>query len=256
MVRGFLCLALATVLILSAGCGPQGGSAPMSAAAPVMQADLAPGLHTLTMPRHKRPTIHYTISIPPRYRDNPEQVPLVIALHYGGDVKPFFGKAIVEDLVGPGLEELGAIIIAPDSLEGGQWNTPENDEAVLILVETALATYRIDKRKVLVTGFSLGGMGTWHFAGFRPDKFTAAIPIAGQPLELPTSPPRIPIHAIHSRQDDVMPLDVTQRRIARLQAAGRPAKLTIVDGASHYELAKYVAALRQTVPWLHEVWKK
>lgn len=255
MVRVFLGLVLGTVLTLSLGCGQQASTIPTAPPRPVMKADLSPGLHTLTMERYKLPTIYYTISIPPNYSKSQEKVPLVIALHYSGDIKPFFGKAIVEELIGPGLEELGAIIIAPDALNPDGWNEPVNDEAVLILVETALATYRIDKRKVLVTGFSLGGIGTWHFAGFRPDRFTAAIPIAGRPLEAPTSPPRVPIHAIHSRQDDVIPLAITEQRIAKLRAAGKPARLTIIEGATHYETEKYVGALRQTVPWLREVWK-
>jgi predicted peptidase len=39
--------------------------------------------------------------------------------------------------------------------------------------------YRIDPRRVYLTGLSMGGFGTWHYALAHPTRFAALVPIAG-----------------------------------------------------------------------------
>ena len=56
--------------------------------------------------------LYYGISIPPSYQSE-KPVPLVLALHYGGDFSDYYGKSFALNLVEPGLEELEAIIISP-----------------------------------------------------------------------------------------------------------------------------------------------
>ena len=160
---------------------------------------------------------------------------------------------MVEILIGPALAQLGAIIVAPDSVRGN-WSTPENEKAVNALLDMVLAHYSVDKKKVAVTGFSMGGEGSWHFAEKFPERFSAAIPIAGKPPQS-ASGWRLPVLAIHSRDDQVAPFDPTEARIAELQKAGVNAKLIALTGITHYETARFKDALRQAVPWLEEVWK-
>src|SRR5687768_12485190 len=45
---------------------------------------LAPGLHGQRLQRSAGPTIHYTISVPPGYSPT-AKVPLILALHFGGN---------------------------------------------------------------------------------------------------------------------------------------------------------------------------
>ena len=74
-----------------------------------------------------------------------------------------------------------AIIVAPDSIRG-DWNTAENERGVNLLLDSvlaSLASYSIDTKKIVVTGFSMGGTGTWHFAQKYPQRFSAAVPLAG-----------------------------------------------------------------------------
>src|ERR1700704_5776190 len=87
---------------------------------------LAPGLHSQTLLRANEPTIHYAISIPGNYSP-PARVPLILALHFGvgGGDSAGAGRDVVEILIGPALAELGAIIVAPDSVRG-DWSSPEN----------------------------------------------------------------------------------------------------------------------------------
>ena len=213
-----------------------------------------PGLHSLILSRADKPAMHYAISIPPGYsRDTP--VPLILALHFGvgGGVGAGAGRDVVRILIGPALGDLGAIIVAPDSLRG-DWSTPENEEGVTELLDMVVRRYAIDKKRVVVTGYSMGGTGSWHFAEKFPGRFSAAIPIASRP---PASPAgwRLPVLAIHSDADQVAPFAPVAARIEELQRAGVNAKMITLGGITHYQVPRFRGALHQAIPWLQEVWK-
>jgi predicted peptidase len=122
------------------------------------------------------------------------------------------------------------------------------------LLEMVLAGYSVDTKKIVVTGYSMGGTGSWHFAAKYPERFSAAIPLAGRPPES-ASGWRLPILAIHSRNDQVAPIGPTETRIAELQKSGVNAKLIALTGITHFETHRFVVGLRQAVPWLREIWK-
>lgn len=225
------------------------------AQAPAATPVLSPGLHTLSLPRANEPAIHYAISLPRNYSPS-ARVPLILALHFGvrdGD-STGAGRDVVGILIGPALAELGAIIVAPDSVQG-DWSSPENESAVNALLDMVLAGYMVDTKKIVVTGFSMGGTGSWHFAAKYPERFSAAIPIAGRP-PASASGWRLPILAIHSRNDQIAPIGPTETRIAELQKSGVNAKLIALTGITHFETYRFVDGLRQAVPWLREIWKQ
>jgi predicted peptidase len=238
-------MAFAILLVLPIGIAAQAaGDSPV----------LTPGLHSLSLPRADEPAIRYAISVPRNYSAS-KPVPLILALHFGvgGGDAAGAGGDVVQILIGPALAELGAIIVAPDSMRG-DWSSPENEKAVNALLDMVLARYSIDKKKVVVTGFSMGGAGSWHFAEKFPERFSAAIPVAGRP-PASASRWRLPVLAIHSHDDQVVPFGPTEARIAELQKAGVNAKLIPLTGITHYETYRFRDALRQAIPWLQEVWK-
>jgi predicted peptidase len=238
-------MAFALVSVLPIGAAAQGIGDP-----PV----LAPGLHELTLARAGEPGIGYALSIPPTYSPS-RPAPLILALHYGignGDSSGV-GADLVQGLVGPALEGLRPIIVAPDSVRGN-WSTSENEKAVNALLDMVMARYAIDRKRVAVTGYSMGGTGSWHLAETFPERFSAVIPIAGRP---PASAAgwRLPVLAIHSRDDQVVPFDPAAARIAELQKAGVNAKLIALTGIAHFDVGRFSEPLRQAVPWVREVWK-
>jgi predicted peptidase len=246
-IRRIVCAIMAcTILALL----PTGASAQVLRALPA----LAPGLHHLKFQRTDGPPIGYAISIPANYSAS-QPVPLILALHFGvgGGDAAGAGGDMVEILIGPALVQLGAIIVAPDSVRGN-WSTLANEKAVNALLDMVLANYAIDKRKVAVTGYSMGGTGSWHFAEKFPQRFSAVIPIAGTPSESAAGW-RLPVLAIHSRDDQVAPFGPTEVRIAQLQKAGVNARLILLTGITHYETDRFQGALHQAVPWLREIWK-
>jgi predicted peptidase len=212
-------------------------------------------IYNRTLMRGKEPPIHYALSIPASYSPS-TPVPLILALHFGvgGGDAAGAGRSVLEILVRPALAELGAIIVAPDSLRG-DWSTTENERGVNELLDDVLANYSIDTKKIVVTGFSMGGAGAWHIAERYPDRFSAVIPVSGRP---PASGAgwRLPVLAIHSRNDQVVPFGPTEARIAELRKAGKRADLIALTGITHFETYRFVDGLHQAIPWLREVWKQ
>ena len=143
---------------------------------------LSSGIHSMTLQRAGAPPVHYAISIPAASATS-SLVPLVLALHFSANPQGA-GRAVLEILVQPALAELGAIIVAPDSL-GGDWQSSDNDRAVNDLLDAVIKSYKIDTKKIVVTGFSMGGRGTWYFGEKYPNRFSAAIPVAGFPPQWP-----------------------------------------------------------------------
>lgn len=212
---------------------------------------LGVGVHEQTASVPGDGTLRYTISVPAGY-DPKKSVPLVVALHYGGEVTPFYGRGMIDGLVGPALGDLGAVIVAPDS-QGDDWSTPANEQAVVWLTQSVLKSYALDKKRVLLTGFSMGGQGTWFLGGRHQDLFTAAMPVAGAPAD--DLDWKLPVYAIHSRKDEIMPFAKTQRYIEKLKGKGVRAELKEATGLTHYQTPRYQTPLRGAVPWLRQVWK-
>jgi predicted peptidase len=211
---------------------------------------LSPGIHDLTLAQSGAPTIHYAISVPPHYRGEP--VPLVLALHFGGDPEGA-GRSMLDILIQPALGDLGAVIVAPDSLSGG-WSSAQNEQAVNALLAAVEKSYAIDQKKVIVTGYSMGGQGTWYWADKYPERFSAAVPVSGRPTPSATTW-RVPVFAVHSRADQVNPIGPTEQRIAELRKKGLNAQLVALAGIAHFETNRFVDGLRQAVPWILQVWK-
>jgi predicted peptidase len=241
-------------VLLGAGCRSGPGPALDS---PGVSAAPGPGIHQQSIGGPGGQELRFTVSVPPGY-DGVRPVPLVLALHFGGRAfPPYYGRNILEVLVQPALESLGALIVAPDALDSN-WGDAIDEARVLSLLDHLASTFAIDRKRVLCTGYSMGGAGTWYFVGRHPGRFTAAIPIAGRPPTgdgAPTSPPKVPIYAIHSRADEVVPLADTEAHVAALRAQGADVQLTIIDGVTHFQTDRFVEPLRDALPWLARVWK-
>ncbi|PCI73512.1 MAG: hypothetical protein COB38_00135 [Gammaproteobacteria bacterium] len=122
----------------------------------VIDNKVQPGIFDRSMKLSSGDTLRYTISIPENY-NSAKPTPLILALHYGGKVTPHYSRKLVDILIEPGLKELNAIIIAPDSI-AGYWGNKKNETAIFELMNETIKKYSIDIEKTLLTGFSMGGL--------------------------------------------------------------------------------------------------
>ncbi|MGE0814581.1 MAG: prolyl oligopeptidase family serine peptidase [Vicinamibacterales bacterium] len=206
--------------------------------------------------------------------------PLIVGLHFGTSqepgLSPYFGLGFVGQLVFPALESLNAVIVAPDAPEFS-WAHPDSEAAVVAVVAAVKKDHPIDEGKTLVTGFSMGGQGTWFFAATHPELFRAAIPMSGHPLTTrvrsradvqaaaqaldagtdwasPLVP--MPIYAIHSRADTTVPIEPVERAIRVLKERGGDATLVVLDGVPHSMVPGFIEPLDAARPWILGVWNR
>jgi dienelactone hydrolase len=183
-------------------------------------------------------------------------VPLIVSLHFGGPYTPFIGRSLIEQLVGPGLRELGAVIVAPDSAAGG-WTTPSAEQDVIELLSFVEANYKVDPARTLLTGYSMGGMGTWYLASRHPELFEAAIPMAGQPSrESIRTDWQTPTLAINSTADELIAIEPVRAVVDALHARGAPIEIIVVDDITHFQIPRYRRYLRAAIPWIERAFAR
>jgi predicted peptidase len=211
---------------------------------------IEPGIHQMTLAESGR---RYTLAIPDGYTEQ-EPTPLILSLHYGGQVTPFYGRGLLQSLIEPALRELGAIIVAPDSA-AGNWANPTSEQHVLELLDYIQAQYNIDANKTLLTGYSMGGSGTWYLAPRYPERFRAALAMAGRPQADSTAFDwNTPMYLISSTADEVVPLELTRIVVERLQNQGASIEFVVVDEITHYQIPRYAPYLGAAIPWIQHVW--
>ena len=210
---------------------------------------LAHGYHQLEFALGEGPPLRSSVWVPKTTEERP--LALVVALHWGGEVTPFFGMGILRTLAVPAFEDLNAIIVAPDC-PGKGWSDSTSEHHVLSLLKYAVEKWPIDTARIVITGYSMGGMGSWFFASRHPDLLSAAVPVAGKPTGKDNV--RVPVYAINGRHDTIIDLGPTQRAIKEMRADGVRAELVIVTGATHYETGKFVSPLKKATEWLQELW--
>jgi predicted peptidase len=224
------------------------------AAALLLLQSAAPTFERRTFKTSDGSTVRYGLAVPRDYSASSPR-PLVIALHPGGGGTPYYGDQYMRTIFVPGLRELGAITIAPDCPTRA-WTDPQAEQAVMSLITVALDEFAIDRRRIMVVGFSLGGSGAWFFSARHPDLFTAAIVMAGRTEEPLGSLAKIPTYVIHSRDDQVVPFAQAEERARALERMGRPIRFDTLAGVGHYDMGGYLAALRNGGRWVRERWGK
>lgn len=200
--------------------------------------------------------LRYAILTPDTYTEN-TPCPLILALHYGaGDPPPENTcQQFTHYMIRPGLSSLKGIIIAPNCPAGGGWTILNTQQAVKALVDSIQARYRIDPRRILAVGYSMGGYGTWHFIAEYPDLFTTAIPMACYPtLNARNSLPQAPVYAIQGDRDELFDIGVWEGILDDMIAGGMQIDKHIVSGASHYDTEPYVKALQSAAQWVMDLW--
>jgi len=184
--------------------------------------------------------------------------PLVMALHGGSGISSPTAHQNTSCWVEPGLTELNAFIISPNA-GADEWYNVSNQNKVLALLDLAKTSWFVDANKVLVTGYSNGGNGSWFFADFYPQFFSASIAMASSydPERADGSIPKIdiPLYVIHSNIDELFPIEITEGFVNKSINAGSTIKFVKVDGLSHYAPCDYVNHLKDAVNWVvNEVW--
>ena len=213
-----------------------------------------PGMYNLTTQAEGH-TVSYTLRIPTGY-DGHTALPVILCLHFGGQPSEFYGGRFLGLIPIPGFGSLSALLVAPTTAQSG-WATPIGEAAAFAALATVEQHLRVDTRRRVVMGYSMGGRGTWHLAAKFRQHFVAAIPMAGTPREIALNTLRdLPLYVIHSEADRRVPIEDAAKAVERLHAMRAPVQFARLPSGDHFEYRLVIAELRTKVcPWLETVWQ-
>jgi len=186
------------------------------------------------------------------------KLPLLINLH--GGAQRWWNKSLQEQLAiaaemkmkrGFDLAELagkGLIVLEPNTAE--RWDADSLDT----MLDYVLENYpEIDKDRVYVMGYSMGGQGTWAWINESADRFAAAAPCGfsgGSDTDDVKKLVKLPNWAMAGGDDGERPAGV-KKMVERLRAAGNVnVKHTELEGADHRAGNAAVFSSVELVDWM------
>jgi predicted peptidase len=163
----------------------------------------------------------YGLFVPHAYTAN-KPTPAIVFLHgllEGGSDGVTAMKKGLSSAIATRAGTFPAIAIFPQS--GGDWTGPVREKLALAVLDDVQAHYAVDRDRVVLTGLSNGGYGTWHIGANNPTRFSALVPIAGQAdFESVPKLSRIPIWCFHNSGDIFVNVGAARDMVAQIRAAG------------------------------------
>lgn len=135
--------------------------------------------------------------------DLPQNRPLLISMHgMNQDANYQRNQANYEAVA----DTAKFVVVYPNG-EGNAWDISGTKDInfILDIIDEMHRRYSIDKNRVYLSGFSMGGMMTYHAMTKIADRIAAFAPVSGYPMGGPnaTSSRPIPIMHVHGTGDDV-----------------------------------------------------
>ena len=171
---------------------------------------------------------NYALYLPEDFDEN-KKYPLVFFLHGAGERGDDLDIGCRHGYM-KHVREKGAkypfIIVAPQCPSTMIWGSLV--ESLFGFLDYICETLPIDKDRVYVTGFSMGGMGTWFLAMTDPDRFAAVAPICapGFPWNA-VCLKNLPIFMYHGEFDDVVPVENSREMLEAVKKHGGDATLIV-----------------------------
>ena len=134
-----------------------------------------------------------------------ENRPLLISCHgMNQDANYQKGMLVIESMA----DTAKFLTVFPNGIDKS-WDISGNRDINFItaLIDKMVTQYKIDRNRVYLSGFSMGGMFTYHAMNKIPDKIAAFAPISGYPINGATANSNvrpIPIIHTHGTSDDVV----------------------------------------------------
>jgi len=148
------------------------------------------------------------------------------------------------------------VVVIPQCAYGQEWYGDQETQALAAL-DKSIVEFRGDRRRLYLTGISLGGAGTWYMARHR--RWAAVIPVCGevsrQPNDpFPSDPPpdlarivgspdpfgtladaigNTPVWMFHGSEDREIPVTQSRAMFAAFRARGWNARYTEYKGIGH-----------------------
>lgn len=188
-------------------------------------------------PKTDGKTLGYTVFLPESFSKD-TAYPLILSLHGAGERgngADELEKATdigIGKYIKLGQMRVNAIVLCPQCPKDRVWNQLIFDTRELLL--KIADEYGADKKKISVTGMSMGGFGTWEMGMQFPELFSALAPICGGGMAWRT--PALkgkPIWAFHGDADNVVAISNSMDMVNGARKNGADVKFTIFNNVMH-----------------------
>lgn len=134
----------------------------------------------------------------------PESPALVISLHgYGQSPEYQMNQTKWNELA-----DTAHIVVVYPQGNNNAWDISGTSDTKFIeqIMKKMQKTYHVDKNRIYISGFSMGGMMTYHCMAKLGNTIAAFGPVSGIPVDYrdPVAPRHVPIMHIHGTGDDVV----------------------------------------------------
>jgi predicted peptidase len=238
------CILMALALLL-AGCG----HIDMDAANARAPSGTGFSIQRITVDGETR---NYGLFVPHHYKAG-TPTPAIVFLHgvlqAGSDGRSQMGQGL-----GPNIarnpERFPCLAIFPQS--SGDWTGEARDRLAMAVLDEVCRRYTVDPERIVLTGLSNGGYGTWHIGANHVDRFAALVPVSGgsdYDAVSKLAAAHIPIWCFHNGGDFIIFSSNTREMNSRLKAAGANVKYTEFDAVGH-ECWDQVYGDEQVIGWM------
>jgi len=180
-------------------------------------------------------TLLYYLYFPQEYEKTDKEFPILLFLHGGGEA----GAESLEALKSGGPPKLIAegkqfpfLILAPQNPHKKKW---WNTNAVKQLLDNIVDEYRVNKKRIYLTGLSRGGGAAWEMAAQYPDTFAAMAVVCGMTPKPYASwiHKALPIWVFHGEEDQSIPISESEEMVRILRKMGHQVKFTRYPKVGH-----------------------
>jgi len=203
-----------------------------------------PGMHSEEVFREGSNELWYLRFLPQRYGGEQEHAwPLLLFLHGRGERGDSQESLFLLKKYGPCMmveqdRDFPAVVVSPQCPSGSWWG--EQIHVLDGLISELAGDLNVDPGRIYLTGLSMGGFGTWHYALAHPDRCAAIVPIAGgymyQSREIPEeicALKDVSVWAYHGLADTVVEPYQTELLVNALHRCGSDARYTPLADADH-----------------------
>jgi predicted peptidase len=178
----------------------------------------------------------YVIFVPADYKGD-KPYPVILFLHGAGETGTD-GTKQTKTGIGPAIRKqektFPCIVVFPQSQKRSWRADSEDGKRALAILEEVKKDYKVDDKRIYLTGLSMGGFGTWSMAAAHPDKWAAIVPICGSGSPATAEKIKdIPCWCFHGDADTAVKVEGSRNMIKALEAAGAKPKYSEYPGVGH-----------------------
>ena len=201
----------------------------------VQACDNKAGFHRYVYKDQEGKEAPYHVFVPQGYKGD-KAYPLILFLHGAGETDN--EKKLLQVGLPPAVKKkeksFPFLVMVPMALTKGWQANGQNAQRALAQLDEVKKKYKVDDKRIYLTGLSMGGFGTWSLAAAHPECWAAIVPICGGGNPKAADKIKnIPCWCFHGDADAAVKVDLSRNMIKALKDAGGKPRYDEYPGIGH-----------------------